>query len=188
MIDPALCPEGEQFSASDPLKIVLIVLAETDFGVTFLVGTAAALNPALRNCSLLVCLEVPGPDSGRGGVGWSSSSGQTFTAGESKGCDMVVLQLLLASQERSVQRGYSVWSYRTSVANAEDNVVHELGSYNGGAADGTCYGCGGDGLLMYGLGCCWAGEANVDRAECSLSSYIRSTLAYSSTLRVNPVG
>lgn len=60
-------PDGDTFSASDEPGLPLAddqLLEGIDFGVTFRVGRAAPRNPALRSCSLLVCLELPGPESG----------------------------------------------------------------------------------------------------------------------------
>ena len=65
-----------------PLTDDQLVLEDSDLGVTFRVGTAAALNPALRSCSLRVCRELPGPESGLGGGGECSSCTAVFTGGE----------------------------------------------------------------------------------------------------------
>ena len=62
---------GDTFSTSDESGMPLAVdqvLDDIDFGVTFRAGTAAPRKPAFRNCNLLACREVPGPDRGREGV------------------------------------------------------------------------------------------------------------------------
>jgi hypothetical protein len=95
LVDVMLCfrPEGETFSASDEHGLPLAddqLLEDIDFGVTFLVGTAAPRKPALRSCSRLVCREVPGRESGLApAMSLSSSSTSVFclaasNAGECK--------------------------------------------------------------------------------------------------------
>ena len=77
VVELARVPEGDMFSTSDAVFTPLTddhVLEETDLGVPFRVGTAAPRKPALRSCSLLVCREDPGPESGREGEASASSS------------------------------------------------------------------------------------------------------------------
>lgn len=61
--------EGDTFSTSDDPFILVVVdqlLEVMDFGDTFLIGTAAPRNPALRSCSFLACFELLDGESVRG--------------------------------------------------------------------------------------------------------------------------
>lgn len=77
--------EGETFSASDDAFTLAPVGVECETFRAGVGGSTAPRNPALRSCSRRVCREVPGPESGRGEVGFDASYRPSAVGSESGG-------------------------------------------------------------------------------------------------------